>query len=1270
MSVEHDPNEPAPNEPAPNEHDPNEHDPNEHDPNEHDPNEPAPNEPGAQADPQAPDAEARRRIREELQTTFVVEAAAGTGKTTALVGRMLAAIAAGTLLERMVALTFTDKAAGELKLRLRERLERAHGAAVDSTQRARFEAALAALELAHVGTIHGFCADLLRARPVEAKVDPSFEVIATDEAEALVARAFDEWFAEILAKPPLGVRRVLQQRRWASSWGNEEGPRDLLRRAASDLIERRDFPAPWTTPERPRRERALECVDALVAFGESALAAPERDREKSWSVKHALDVYAQRRELAFLADAVRAGDDEDALDALEAKLRSLQTAREWGYAVWGWKGEAEAKAEFEAKRDVAAAALEALREDGDEALAASLQLELQPVVGRYEQLKRRTGALDFIDLLLGARDLVRDHPDVRAELQGAFDRIFVDELQDTDPVQCELLMLLASRDASVSDWRTVALEPGKLFAVGDPKQAIYRFRRADLGVYEDVRERVCAAGGEVLHLSKSFRARPSIQRFVDAAFAPTFGEGKKGVQAAYVPLGPARAEATGRPTVIALPVPAPYGRAKEPADYAVQESYPEAVGAFVGWLLRESGWEIPDPTSGVSRPLRSNDIGLLFGRMSGGPKDFAEPYTRALETRGVPYVLQGGRSFYAREEVLALRQALAAIEHPDDKLAVYATLRGPFFGFADVDLFELRARSPLHPFARLPDDAAPPAKEIVDALLLLRALHTERNTRPFADTLARFLEGTRAAAGLAFWPSPRQALASVERVLDRARRFDVRGATSFRAFVDWIEREAERGGAEDVHVEDDAEGVRLMTVHKAKGLELPVIILCEPTQKRSSDRPSRYVDAKKGLWAFPLCSAIPYELRVHADAVREADTAERDRMAYVAATRARELLVLPVVGDARPNKWWLKPLYRAAYPEANGDATPTEPAGCPTPFGHDSVLERSSARLDAGPTRPIRPGAHVTAPGVEVVWWDPAKLTRSTASTSTSVGARTASGGVGAAGASAARGGVAARAGSGSSGAADGASAPASGAGGASAPASGAPGGAKKPPLVGQRALLLDRQSEKSAKPRAKALETYRSWRDEMSARRARASAPSLVVRPVREIALEGVKEGREVVVLTTGAWHEGRPSGARFGTLVHAVLADVPFDASVERVEALARAHGRLLGASAQEIASTATTVSAALTHPLLRRAAEASRVVREGPLHRRLDDGTIVEGVVDLAFLEDDPFGDVRWTVVDYKTDLDQGARDEYVVQVELYAKAIEAATGVAAEAVLLGV
>src|SRR5207244_879125 len=230
------------------------------------------------------------------------------------------------------------------------------------------------------------------------------------------------------------------------------------------------------------------------------------------------------------------------------------------------------------------AGLEACARGADADLAAWIQPALLETVDRYEQLKERAAALDFVDLLLRARDLVRDRSEVRADLQRRLTHIFVDEFQDTDPLQAEIVLLLASSDPAVSRWHDATPAPGKLFLVGDPKQSIYRFRRADVGTYQAVKELLVARGAACIYLTTSFRAIPSIQNLVNAAFAPVMTDDRAALQAGYVPLARHRDELAGQPGIVALPVPKPYGW-HGLTKSAVDGSLPEAVGAFVAWLL-------------------------------------------------------------------------------------------------------------------------------------------------------------------------------------------------------------------------------------------------------------------------------------------------------------------------------------------------------------------------------------------------------------------------------------------------------------------------------------------------------------------------------------------------------------------------------------------------------------------------------------------------------------------------------------------------------------
>jgi ATP-dependent helicase/nuclease subunit A len=469
-----------------------------------------------------------------------------------------------------------------------------------------------------------------------------------------------------------------------------------------------------------------------------------------------------------------------------------------------------------------------------------------------------------------------------------------------------------------------------------------------------------------------------LQSFVNATFAPVMGG--NATEAPYVPLETWRSEVS-RPTIVALPVPRPYGDWGKIVNFRIEESLPDAVGALIEWLVNTSGWFVEEDGDTVA--IRPRHICILFRRFRNFSTDVTRPYVRALETRRIPHVLVGGRSFHDREEIIALRNAVAAIEWPDDELRVYATLRGPMFALGDDALFayrqclgadgELRIRRlhPMHPVDRSELDST--TQDVADALALLGQLHVGRNHRPIAQTLLMLLDAVRAHAAIAMWPTGEQALANCLRMIDLARRFERRGASSFRAFVERMDADAEAGQAEDAPVvEQGTEGVRMMTVHRAKGLEFPVVILADPTCPAARDIPSRHVDPARRLWVEPLCGCASVELLEAADEELLRDKAEAVRLAYVAATRARDLLVAPVCGD-EPIDGWLEVLNPALYPPGEAKRQPRRAFGCPE-FGEESVLDRGVKGV-APPGGSVRPGLHNPRVGAHAVaWWDPCRI--------------------------------------------------------------------------------------------------------------------------------------------------------------------------------------------------------------------------------------------------------------------------------------------------------
>jgi ATP-dependent exoDNAse (exonuclease V) beta subunit len=1174
------------------------------------------------------DPSARRAIVEDLDATLVVEAAAGTGKTSELIRRILRVLASGRAsMGDIAAVTFTEKAAGELKLRLRERLE--HERAMpdqDAQVRARLEVALGALEEANVNTSHGFCAELLRERPVEASVDPLFTVLTEPQAIRLSNRAFDTWLQQALQDPPEGVRRALRRTSApAFGGGTDAGPVGRLRNAGYQLAQVRDFRAPWARPPFNRADAIDRLTAALHALADlSARAASRRDNLF-------LDTDALRRLSAQIRLEESFGHYD--LDGWEARLIDL--VRERGFARTrkgsGYKyGKDVARVDVVKARDALFADAQQFKRDADADLAAALHVELAGATEGYQELKRAAGALDFGDLLARARALIRSNAEVRRHLQGRFTHIFVDEFQDTDPIQADILLLLAADDPDEDDPARVRPRPGALFIVGDPKQAIYRFRGTDVATYWRVSRQIEERGGRVLRLTRSYRSVPGIQQFVNAAFAPEMVADPVQLQPDYVPLSPDRADDPSQPCVVALPVPRPYASRTfmKASAFAIEQSLPDAVGAFIAWLVDgKSGWTVAERQGdGFERrvPIEPRHVAVLFRRFVSFGNDVTRPYTDAIEARGIPHLLVGGKSFHGREEVETIRAALAAIEWPDDELSVFATLKGALFAIDDEPLFEFRQRyGPLHPF-RIPRElgghsglelelSADPTVQllpIADALRTLRRLHRLRNGCPVADVITRLLEATRAHVGFILRPAGEQVLANVLHVAELARQYEASGGISFRGFIDELRTAAESEGAEAPILEENSNGVRLMTVHKAKGLEFPVVILADLTCRMFRNDASRYLDLDRGLCALKIGGWAPHELHRHEAEEVARDRAEGVRLAYVAATRARDLLVVPALGDEPWEGGWCDPLNRAIYPPIAARRSSARGPKCPAFKSKDSVLERPNAEPAMSST--VCPGLHVMPEGHAVVWWDPG-------------------------------------------------------------PGGGLALGAE--PLFGVRRqdlIMKDVPRNVVADGRTQ----YDRWRLAREDARAAGAVPSLRLATAREWTSDSARGGEDdgevkrvsVVDLTVEAPDDNGRGGAAFGDLVHIMLARAGLDADSAELERLADLEAQSLGLGGLEVRAAVEAVTRWLAHPEGRRAIAAAargRCRRETPVSCLMPDGTLVEGVVDLAFEEDG-----EWRVVDFKTDreIDAAGEARYRRQVAFYAAAISRATGRPASATIV--
>lgn len=851
------------------------------------------------------DGLARQIIRTRLDESLLVEASAGTGKTCELVNRVVAVLRAGlTSIDRIVAVTFTHKAAGELKVRLRQELDQARATAA-GRELENLESAIGRLEEAAIGTIHSFCAQVLRERPVEACVDPAFKELSEREQQRIYDRAFRSWFERALDQNRPGLRRALSRLAWTSG-GDGLSPSAQLRMDGKKLVEWRDFRTLWTREpfDRPTVMRelaksvmALARLSKLGRINDALYQAlrPARDMDE-W-----LDRYRR----------MARSPDYDAIEALMLKLLGdLKRFKQTGRAMFS--GQVTREAVIRA-RDELIGSLELFKRRADADFSAELQSDMLDLIGCYEEMKQRSGKLDFVDLLVKVRDLVSGNAEVRRHLQQRFTHFFIDEFQDTDPVQAEILLLLSAGDSNESDWRKAVPKAGKLFIVGDPKQSIYKFRRADVLLYQEVRDSLVDSGVRLVQLSVSHRASRPIQDCVNAAFEPEMTESREKGQPGYVPLEGALGPIGDQPSVIALPVPGPWGQ-RGVTRKAINARLPDTVAAFIDWLIRESGWKVR--SSGETDalvPIEARHIAVLFRRFVNYGEDITRGYVGTLEARGIRHLLVGSKSFHQREEVETLRAACTAIEWPSDELSVYATLKGSLFAIPDNLLLRYRFEvGHVHPLR--PPVAEPVFACITEVLDILADLHRKRNERPVAETMNVLLETARAHAGFSLRRGGHHVISNVYRLIELARNYELSGGISFRGFVEELSERSERSDSgEAPMVEESADGVRLMTVHTAKGLEFPVVILADMTANIAARDPDRYLDPARKLCAMRLLRCAPQELADHDHEERSREEAEGVRVAYVAATRARDLLVIPALNDGPLNGSWLKPLDKAIY---------------------------------------------------------------------------------------------------------------------------------------------------------------------------------------------------------------------------------------------------------------------------------------------------------------------------------------------------------------------
>ncbi|MEZ4552633.1 MAG: UvrD-helicase domain-containing protein [Dehalococcoidia bacterium] len=813
------------------------------------------------------DQAARDRIRDDLDTTLFVEAGAGTGKTSALVGRIVRLVATGRApIEQVAAITFTEAAAVELRDRVLVSLE---AGAIDEglpqDERARCAAALGALDEAAIETLHAFAARLLSLYPLAAGLPPGFEVSDDTLATVVFGARWLEHFDAMLDDADLR-----QPLRCAFALGVGA---DGLRAVARTLHEH------WDRLGGPEAELPSgPPVDFDVSPLVNELSAICAERAHCVDDRDGLYLHLER--LEPWTERLR-GAVHDEVEVLRL-LRSRSLRARSGQAR-NWRGVAPKEI-----RDALAGVDErcgALIEAATASTIPPLYASLRAFVIEYAEARRREGRLEFHDLLVRARGLLGD-AEVRRALRARFRYLLIDEFQDTDPLQTEIALLLASESADVpAHWEGARPEAGRLFFVGDPKQSIYRFRRADIELYQAVQERF---GADRLHLTQNFRSVPAVIEWVNALFGRLIDEPPPEGQAAYVALHATRAPHPEEVTVTLL------GGPRDDSLGAVREAEASEIArALVA--TKAEGRRVLDyrDRDGAEhyRAARYQDVAILL------PSRTALPHLlEALEAQDIPYRLESRSLVYGTQEVRELLAILGAIDDPTDEVALVASLRSPAFACADDELLAYSDAGGRWDHRSEPPAALAVEHPVVAGLGWLRGAYERRWWTPVSTLVEQVIRERRLFELAMVDRRPRERWQRLRFVLDQARGFEDAGGRTLREFLAWAQQQADEDASvvESVVPEADDDAVRIMTIHASKGLEFPIVLLSGLNVQSNYRAPAV-------LWATDGRPELQLSREVASGgfvALRqreaELDGLEHVRLLYVAATRARDHLLVSV----------------------------------------------------------------------------------------------------------------------------------------------------------------------------------------------------------------------------------------------------------------------------------------------------------------------------------------------------------------------------------------
>jgi ATP-dependent exoDNAse (exonuclease V) beta subunit len=871
---------------------------------------------------------------------LLVRAGAGSGKTEVLARRFVALVA-GDIADRaplnpaaLAAITFTERAALDLRKRigvvLAERIAAENDARETTAERRQhLIRAQRTLALARISTIHAFCARILRENPLAAGLDPDFEVLDEYESDTFFERICRRTLVDAVRAGDPGARFLVRARRLEGS-GKREGAIEIVQRLFTEA-RRAGHKADWILAETARAQGCVQNADAVADYTKKLVRLIDQLLEFPGVNRSALEELARlwvtaRPEVLKLDESATPEQIETLREVRATLPNALGKIGPQVKEIRGLVNTADTKF------GLGGSLVATWGERRAMAHAIDVARLIAQVGADFEAAQREERALTFDDLLIGARDLLRDHPDIAARYRDELRAILVDEYQDTNGVQDEIVSLLTAPEPD--------REGPELFIVGDEKQSIYRFRGADVRLFNLPR----ISDPHHLSLSGNRRSTPNILNFVNGLGAVAMS-----IEDASCPpyrvrwhdghvLAACRATQFDYPVEIIAAVDDMPGRTGIESTEEAAKARP-AIKSRAGEkrqlearaianrirLLIADGAPIIDPKSGAPRPVGYRDIVVLFRAFS----DIAF-YEDALSGAGIPCYTVQGRGFYGRREVIDLVALLAAVDDPRDSLRLAAALRSPLFGLSDDCLMALGLR--LHDRNATPRfnslgemfasetpnfiaDLAGLGNERISVERAWQVLHELRGLRgqlALPAMVERALDLTDYESVMAGLEQGHQRIANLRKVVELAHRFDTHQFFTFHDFVAYLRRLTETEPYEpQAQILGEMDNVvRLMTIHQAKGLEFPVVILADAGRGPKVDSSTPVLDREQGVLIQETVGSgadeIPNAaLKAYRDRLKDEEDAESVRILYVAVTRARDRLI---VSEGAGKGGWVKHL--------------------------------------------------------------------------------------------------------------------------------------------------------------------------------------------------------------------------------------------------------------------------------------------------------------------------------------------------------------------------